>query len=70
MKESPHLLFFKDIFLNIIIQYWCNKCFLFSLQLMLCEDTHGNKFLVKAINNCDRPWNSEEVNNYVVFFFT
>ena len=34
---------------------------------MLCEDTHGNKFLVKAINNCDRPWNSEEVN--MCFFF-
>ena len=34
---------------------------------MLCEDTHGNKFLVKAINNCDRPWNSEEVNMW--FFF-
>ena len=35
---------------------------------MLCEDTHGNKFLVKAINNCDRPWNSEEVN--MCFFFS
>ena len=36
---------------------------------MLCEDTDGNKFLVKAINNCDRPWNSEEVNMCFVFFF-
>ena len=35
---------------------------------MLCEDTHGNKFLVKAINNCDRPWNSEVVNMCFFFF--
>ena len=34
---------------------------LLSLQLMLCEDTHGNKFIIKAINNSERHWNSEEV---------
>ena len=33
---------------------------------MFCEETHGNKFLVKVINNCDRSWNSEEVS---MFFF-
>ena len=35
---------------------------------MLCEDTHGNKFLVKAIKNSDRPWISEEVICLFVFF--
>ena len=35
---------------------------------MLCEDTHGNKFLVKAIKNCDIPWTSEEVICLFVFF--
>ena len=34
---------------------------LLSLQLMLCEDTRGNKFIIKAINNSERHWNSEEV---------
>ena len=48
--------------------YWCNNFFLLSVQLMLCEDTRGNKFLVKAINDYDRPWNSEEVNMF--FFFS
>ena len=58
-----------NIILLYIIQYWCNKYFLLSLQLMLCEDTHGNKFLVKAIKNCDRPWISEEVICLFCFFF-
>ena len=58
-----------NIILLFIIQYWCNKYFLLSLQLMLCEDTHGNKFLVKAIKNCDRPWISEEVICLFCFFF-
>ena len=37
---------------------------------MLCEDTHGNKFLVKAIKNCDRPWISEEVIIVCFLFFS
>ena len=35
---------------------------------MLCEDTDGNKFILKRINNSERHWNSEEVvaNIYIV----
>ena len=33
----------------------------FFLQLMLCEDAQGNKFMLKALTSSDKFWDIEEV---------
>ena len=37
------------------------KLFMF-LQVFLCADADGNKFIVKAVNGSKGPWNTKEVN--------
>ena len=34
---------------------------MFSLQLLLCEDMQGNKFMLKPCNSNGTGWNPQEV---------